>query len=70
MPVEVPRRGQPVPAAPPARWRLAADGREAARCAEELGYPAVVKAIVPNLVHKSDLDFPRPAGRGRTASTP
>jgi acetyl coenzyme A synthetase (ADP forming)-like protein len=40
---------------PLARWRLAADAGAARAAAEELGFPVVVKAIAPGLVHKSDV---------------
>ncbi|MGB3563670.1 MAG: acetate--CoA ligase family protein [Thermoanaerobaculia bacterium] len=40
---------------PVAPWRIAA-GREAvARAAKEIGYPVVLKAMAPDLVHKSDV---------------
>ncbi len=40
---------------PTARWRLATGGAAAVEAAEALGYPVVLKAITPRLVHKSDL---------------
>ncbi|MDI7250036.1 MAG: acetate--CoA ligase family protein [Bacillota bacterium] len=40
-----------VPVAP---WRLARDGEEAVRYADEMGYPVVVKAVRRGLAHKSD----------------
>jgi acyl-CoA synthetase (NDP forming) len=40
---------------PVARWRLAGDASQAVAAAEELGYPVVVKAVAPGLVHKSDV---------------
>jgi acetyl coenzyme A synthetase (ADP forming)-like protein len=40
---------------PTARRRVAPDRPTAARAAAELGYPVVVKAIAPGLVHKSEL---------------
>jgi acetyl coenzyme A synthetase (ADP forming)-like protein len=39
---------------PVAEARLAADPDEAARIAEELGFPVVLKAVSPDLVHKTD----------------
>jgi acetyl coenzyme A synthetase (ADP forming)-like protein len=39
---------------PTARWRLAADRAEALAAANEIGYPVVVKAVAPDLVHKSE----------------
>ena len=41
-----------VPVAP---WRVAATPEEAAAAADELGFPAALKAIAPGLVHKSDV---------------
>ena len=40
---------------PLARWRRAADATEARAAAVEIGFPVVVKAIAPGLVHKSDI---------------
>jgi acetate---CoA ligase (ADP-forming) len=40
---------------PCARWRLAATPEEARRAAAEIGFPVVVKAVAPDLVHKSDV---------------
>ncbi len=40
---------------PVAAWRVARGRTAALEAAEELGYPVVVKAIAPDLVHKSDL---------------
>lgn len=37
-----------------APWRIARSGADAARAAEEFGYPVVLKAVRPGLVHKSD----------------
>src|SRR4051794_29057876 len=34
--------------------RVVATGQEAVRAADELGYPVVLKAVAPDLVHKSD----------------
>jgi|CXWL01.1.fsa_nt_gi acetyl coenzyme A synthetase (ADP forming)-like protein len=39
---------------PTARWRMAANPNEALQATTEVGFPAVVKGIVPKLVHKSD----------------
>jgi acyl-CoA synthetase (NDP forming) len=40
---------------PLARWRLAAGPEEVAAAAAEIGYPVALKAIAPDLVHKSDV---------------
>jgi acetate---CoA ligase (ADP-forming) len=40
---------------PLARWRLARDRDEAVAAAREIGFPVVLKAVVPGLVHKSDV---------------
>jgi acetyl coenzyme A synthetase (ADP forming)-like protein len=40
---------------PLAAWRVARDRDEAAAAAREIGFPVVVKAIAPTLVHKSDV---------------
>ncbi len=40
---------------PLAKWRLAGSREEALAAAEEIGYPVVLKAVAPNLVHKSDV---------------
>ena len=41
---------------PVAAWRLAAaDAGAATAAAEELGYPVVIKAVAPELIHKSDV---------------
>ena len=40
---------------PTAPWRVVSDRDGALAAAEALGYPVVVKAIAPGLVHKSDL---------------
>ena len=50
---------------PVARWRLARQVSEVMAAAETLGYPVVLKAVSPDLVHKSDvgavrLDLRRP----------
>jgi len=39
---------------PLARWRLARDPAEAAAAAREIGFPVVLKAVAPSLVHKSE----------------
>ena len=39
---------------PVAHWKLTADRRETLTAAEEIGYPVVLKAIAPELVHKSE----------------
>ena len=40
---------------PVARWRVVDSASEVTAAAETLGFPVVVKAIAPDLVHKSDL---------------
>jgi acetyl coenzyme A synthetase (ADP forming)-like protein len=40
---------------PAVRWRVTADAAGAEEAAAALGYPVVVKAIAPGLVHKSEL---------------
>lgn len=40
---------------PAARWRRVASAGEARAAAEAIGFPVVVKAIAPGLVHKSDI---------------
>jgi acetyl coenzyme A synthetase (ADP forming)-like protein len=40
---------------PLVRWRLARDGDEAVAAAREIGFPVVLKAVSPGLVHKSDV---------------
>ncbi len=41
-----------IPAAP---WRVAGDAQEAVKAADAIGYPVVVKAEAPSIVHKSDM---------------
>lgn len=40
---------------PVAPWRLVARAEQLAEAAREIGYPVVLKALAPELVHKSDL---------------
>jgi len=40
---------------PTADWRMAADAEEAAKAAEQIGFPVVVKADAASVVHKSDM---------------
>jgi acetate---CoA ligase (ADP-forming) len=40
---------------PLARWRLAWNREEALAAAEEIGFPVILKALAPELVHKSDV---------------
>jgi acyl-CoA synthetase (NDP forming) len=40
---------------PLARWRVVPDAAAARAAAAEIGYPVAVKAIAPDLVHKSDV---------------
>jgi acetyl coenzyme A synthetase (ADP forming)-like protein len=49
---------------PVAGWRTATGAEEAVAAAEALGYPVAVKAIVPELVHKSDVGAVRLDLRG------
>jgi acetyl coenzyme A synthetase (ADP forming)-like protein len=39
---------------PVARWRLARDRDEAVEAARQIGFPVVLKAVAPGLVHKSE----------------
>jgi acetyl coenzyme A synthetase (ADP forming)-like protein len=40
---------------PTAKWQVAADPDEAARAADAIGYPVVLKAVSHTIVHKSDV---------------
>lgn len=40
---------------PLVRWRMVASREEALAAAREIGYPVVLKAVAPDLVHKSDV---------------
>jgi acyl-CoA synthetase (NDP forming) len=40
---------------PLARWRKVSTPEEALAAAQEIGYPVVLKAVAPSLVHKSDV---------------
>ncbi len=40
---------------PLARWRLARDRNETEAAAREIGFPVVLKAVAPGLIHKSDV---------------
>jgi acyl-CoA synthetase (NDP forming) len=40
---------------PVAPWRIAEGSEEVTRVAAEIGYPVVIKAMAPGLVHKSDV---------------
>jgi acetyltransferase len=40
---------------PVVRTRSVADARQAAHCAEELGFPVVLKILSPDITHKSDV---------------
>jgi acetyl coenzyme A synthetase (ADP forming)-like protein len=51
---------------PVARWRVARDPEEVLSAAEEIGYPLVLKAIVPDLVHKTEAGGVRVDLRQRT----
>jgi acetyltransferase len=49
---------------PVARWRMARDREEALAAARQIGYPVVVKAVAPDLVHKSEAGAVRVDLRG------
>ncbi len=38
-----------------APWRVAGDAGEAVKAADAIGYPVVVKADAPSVIHKSDM---------------
>ncbi|MBW1777565.1 MAG: acetate--CoA ligase family protein [Deltaproteobacteria bacterium] len=40
---------------PVAPWRVAADAQAAVKAADAIGYPVVVKAEAPSIIHKSDM---------------
>jgi acetyl coenzyme A synthetase (ADP forming)-like protein len=40
---------------PLARWRSVATAEEAVAAAKEIGFPVVLKAVAPDLIHKSDV---------------
>jgi acetyl-CoA synthetase (ADP-forming) len=39
---------------PVTKFKVAADGKEAAEYADEIGYPVVLKVVSPEIIHKSD----------------
>jgi acetyl-CoA synthetase (ADP-forming) len=39
---------------PVTKFKVAANEKEAVKCADEIGYPAVLKIVSPEIIHKSD----------------